>query len=296
MSVVEKALWIVERNSARKLSLTDIAGACGVSRSHLSSAFGSATGRPLIAYLRARRLSMAASALAAGAPDILEVALDAGYGSHEAFTRAFCDQFGITPERVRDRHDTGGLALVEPLELPLRPGRRLEPPRLLRAPAIRAVGLVRRQAFDALARIPSQWQAFVARMDGIPNRRAGMPVGLAYPAGDDGFDYACACEVSAFGKHPRDLADIELPARRYAVFEHRGHVSTVFDTYAAIWNEALPAGGWHPADAPAIERHHPAFDPDTGEGGLSLYVPLADTSPFPCAFGDAGHPSQAAPA
>ena len=29
-----------------------------------------------------------------GAPDILSVALDVGYGSHEAFTRAFREQFG----------------------------------------------------------------------------------------------------------------------------------------------------------------------------------------------------------
>jgi methylphosphotriester-DNA--protein-cysteine methyltransferase len=41
-------------------------------------------GISLIAYLRGRRLSEAAKALAAGAPDIFSVALDAGYGSHEA--------------------------------------------------------------------------------------------------------------------------------------------------------------------------------------------------------------------
>jgi hypothetical protein len=65
-------------------------------------------------------------------------------------------------------------------------------------------------------------------------------------------------------------------SRRYAVFEHRGHVSTLFDTYAAIWNEALEQHGWAPAPAPVIERHAPSFDPQTGEGGLSLWIPLAD--------------------
>ena len=59
------------------------------------------------------------------------------------------------------------------------------------------------------------------------------------------------------------------------MFEHRTHVSTIFDTYAAIWNEALPQHGWRPADAPVIERHLPNFDPRTGEGGLSIWIPLA---------------------
>ena len=52
-------------------------------------------------YVRGRRLTEAAKALSNGAPDILSVALDAGYGSHEAFTRAFRDEFGVTPETIR---------------------------------------------------------------------------------------------------------------------------------------------------------------------------------------------------
>jgi AraC family transcriptional regulator len=62
-----KALWIMERNSDQALNLNELALACGVSRSHLAHAFGSAVGIPAIAYLRSRRLSRAAEVLAAGA-------------------------------------------------------------------------------------------------------------------------------------------------------------------------------------------------------------------------------------
>ena len=49
-------------------------------------------------YMRGRRLSEAARVLANGGADILTVALDFGYGSHEAFTRAFRrSQFGVNP-------------------------------------------------------------------------------------------------------------------------------------------------------------------------------------------------------
>lgn len=63
--------------------------------------------------MRGRRLTEAARSLACGAPDILAVALDAGYGSHEAFTRAFRDRFGPTPETIRAQ---GNLNEIEPME------------------------------------------------------------------------------------------------------------------------------------------------------------------------------------
>src|SRR5215207_9231131 len=93
MSLPDRALWIIERNSTRPLTLDGIAAACGVSRSHLAHAFGTTTGLSVMHYVRARRLSATAQALAAGAPDILAIALEAGYGSHEAFTRAFRAHF-----------------------------------------------------------------------------------------------------------------------------------------------------------------------------------------------------------
>src|ERR1700735_5656062 len=111
------------------MSLEDIAAVCEVSRFHMSRAFGLATGRSVMRYLRGRRLTEAARLLAQGAPDILSVALDAGYGSHEAFTRAFRDQFGVTPEAVRQRGDLDNLELVEPIKMSKNGTVALEEPR-----------------------------------------------------------------------------------------------------------------------------------------------------------------------
>jgi AraC family transcriptional regulator len=111
--LTSKAVWIIERNLARPLSLAELAEACGVSPFHLAHAFGEATGQSVMRYVRGRRLSEAAKALADGARDILELALRSGYGSHEAFSRAFRNQFGITPEEVR-REGFGGNARSRP--------------------------------------------------------------------------------------------------------------------------------------------------------------------------------------
>src|SRR3981189_1280026 len=97
MNPAQKALWYIESHLARPLTIDEIAGVSGVSRFHLVRAFGAATGLSVMRYVRARRVSKAARALAAGAPDILSLALDADYGSHEAFTRPFRAYFGVTP-------------------------------------------------------------------------------------------------------------------------------------------------------------------------------------------------------
>ena len=92
MNPVNKALWYVERHFTREITLDEIASAAGVSPFYLTRAFAIATGHSIMRYVRGRRLTEAARVLAQGAPDILTVAVEVGYGSHEAFTRAFRDQ------------------------------------------------------------------------------------------------------------------------------------------------------------------------------------------------------------
>ncbi|HEV8395259.1 MAG TPA: AraC family transcriptional regulator [Vicinamibacterales bacterium] len=79
LNSIARALWFIESHFAQDITLDDVAavsGVSGVSRYHLSRTFSLATGTGLMAYVRARRLTEAARALAAGEPDILSVALD----------------------------------------------------------------------------------------------------------------------------------------------------------------------------------------------------------------------------
>jgi AraC family transcriptional regulator len=275
MSLADKALWVMERNSGRELTLSSIAAACNVSRSHLANAFGTASGWPVMAYLRARRLSEAAKRLAAGAPDILSVALEFGYGSHEAFTRAFRDQFGTTPEEVRNSGSTDRLGLVAPLRLTN--GRARSPvPTVRELRRLRLVGLSAPCSYESAIGIPAQWQAFMCdHYADIANKAPGIPIGVCRAPDEDGcFEYMCATEVSSAAPPRKPLAYLETESRTYAVFDHRDHISTIFDTYTAIWNEALPAAGLNAANGPVLEFHNDAFDPGTGLGGLQIWIPL----------------------
>src|SRR6201981_3465164 len=115
MNPAQKALWFIEGHLGQPLTLDKIASVAGVSRFHMVRSFAAATGFSVMRYVRARRLTEAARELARGAPDILTLALDADYGSHEAFPRAFRDHFGITPEAVRAATCLDHLKLQEPI-------------------------------------------------------------------------------------------------------------------------------------------------------------------------------------
>ena len=67
MNPAQKALWFIESHLADALTLDEIAGVGGISRFHMVRAFGAATGLSVMRYVRARRLSEAARALANGA-------------------------------------------------------------------------------------------------------------------------------------------------------------------------------------------------------------------------------------
>ena len=99
MESVRKALWFIEGQFGGEVSLDELSMVAGIYRHHFAHVFAGATGQSAMRYMRGRRLSEAARVLANGGADILTVALDFGYGSHEAFTRAFRDQFGVTPNR-----------------------------------------------------------------------------------------------------------------------------------------------------------------------------------------------------
>jgi len=275
MNLVGKALWFIESHFAEEISLDDIAAAGDVSRFHMSRAFGLATGLPVMRYVRGRRLTEAARVLSRGAPDILSVALDAGYGSHEAFTRAFRDQFGVTPETVRNRGGLGNLELVEPVKMNETDNIKLEEPRREAGGPLLIAGLRARYSDAAIAGIPMQWQRFGPYIGAIPAQAGREAYGVCCEFDDTGhFDYVTGVAVSSLADLPDGITGVRVPANEYLVFHHPGHVSGIHATWRAIMNNWLPASKHRPANAPGFERYAADFNPDTGLGGVEIWVPI----------------------
>lgn len=277
MNPAQRALWFIESHLGDPLTLDDIAGVGGVSRFHMVRAFAAATGLPVMRYVRTRRLTEAARALAGGAPDILSLALQADYGSHEAFTRAFRDHFGMTPEAVRAATCLDQLALQEPILMDSTMTDDLAAPRFETAKAFLVAGLGERITCDNGAVIPGLWHRFHQDVADIPARVGHVAYGVCCNGDDSGnFDYIAGVEVADFSDLPRRFGRVRIPAQRYAVFSHRDHISSIRRTVITIWNHWLPASGLTAADAPNFERYDEIFDPATGSGGFEIWVPVKE--------------------
>jgi len=277
MNPAQKALWFVESHLADELTLDEIAAIGGISRFHMVRAFAAATGLSVMRYVRARRLTEAARALAGGAPDILSVALDADYGSHEAFTRAFRDHFGVTPEAVRAATRLDYLKLQEPITMDSTAIDNLQAPRFETAKPPLVAGISERYSRENGAGIPGQWQRFHQSVENIPGRIGQVAYGVCCNGDDAGnFDYIAGVEVSDFSDLPREFSRVRIPEQKYAVFAHRDHIATVRRTINTIWNHWLPASGMKAADAPNFERYDENFDPLTGNGGLEIWIPVRE--------------------
>jgi AraC family transcriptional regulator len=275
MNPAQKALWYIESHLAAALTLDEISGIAGVSRFHLVRAFAAATGFSVMRYVRARRLTEAARALAAGAPDILALALDADYGSHEAFTRAFRDYFGVTPEAVRAATCLDHLKLQEPILMDSTATDHLNPPRFETSKPLLVAGVGDRFSHEDGAGIPALWQRFHQTVAQLPSRVGPVAYGVCCNGDDAGnFDYIAGVEVTDFSDLPRDLMRVRIPAQKYAVFTHREHISTIRRTVNTIWNHWLPQSGFQAGDAPNFERYDENFDPHTGNGGLEIWLPI----------------------
>ena len=274
MSLANKALFVIERSLDEDLDLDEIAARCGVSRFHLAHVFGVALGVPVMAYVRGRRLTEAARVLAEGAPNILHVALDSGYSSHEAFSRAFKAQFGMNPETARRTLPVQGW--TEPLPRLESKMSALKDPEIRREGELLFVGMKARVPYARMmAEATAQWRRFMAGpYEEIGRKLPGPPTGIEMAHDEEGCDYVTGARVSGFAAVPPGCEKLTVAPAEYAVFLHEGNVASVGETFRAIFDEWLPASGRKPAAAPGLETYTDRFDPRTGEGGMKLWIPL----------------------
>ena len=267
-SLVRRTLWRIETELSHSPSLSDLAEAEGVSRFHLMRAFSVVTGQTVMSYVRARRLSEAADRLRKSDDRLLTIALDAGYDSHEAFARAFKGMFGTPPSAVRA--DPGIIPrLQEPIVMTSEIHTAPEP-RIVDRVAQRIVGVSEAYTMDTRVRIPAQWERTVEEFG--PAMCGGETFGVCYAF--DGASFRYLAGVTSERSGAADWPDhLDIPAARYAVFDHEGHISQIPDTWEAIFENWAPNSGLRIAEAPQFELYAADFDP-AGSGRVSIWIPV----------------------
>jgi AraC family transcriptional regulator len=98
---IEDVMRYIRLHISEPLDRETLAAVAGFSVPHFHRVFTAHVGESAISYVRRLRLERAARKLRMGAVDITEVALAAGYDTHAAFSKAFKQQFGLSPSEFR---------------------------------------------------------------------------------------------------------------------------------------------------------------------------------------------------
>lgn len=104
--LITKALnYIKYENKKSDITIDDVATHAGFSTDYFNRIFFAHTGFNIMEYVRFSRLKKAAHLLRGTNNDILDIALDCGYEAHESFSRAFKNQYGISPSEYRKKYE-----------------------------------------------------------------------------------------------------------------------------------------------------------------------------------------------
>ena len=98
---INDARQYIREHIDEPLSREVLAAVAGFSVPHFHRIFTACVGENIAGYVRRVRMERAGRKLRMGAVDITEVALAAGYDTHAAFSKAFKQQFGLSPSEFR---------------------------------------------------------------------------------------------------------------------------------------------------------------------------------------------------
>jgi AraC family transcriptional regulator len=262
ISALNRLVDLVEEHLTEELDIGGVAKALGTTEYHLRRMFSSLAGMPLSEYVRRRRMTVAAGDVVRGVDDLLSIAVRHGYGSTEAFGRAFLAVHGAGPSAVR--RDGGPLRTQPQLRFRLTvEGNIPMDTRIVDRPAFRLVGHAARVPLIHRGINPHIQQHIAAlpmaehqRLKALGNTE---PVGLLQvsdgvdPDATEGSELTYLHGVAIIGATPDGLDTIEVPAGTWAIFRTTGpHPETLQQAWAATATEWFPSNPWRLRPGPSI--------------------------------------------
>lgn len=99
--IIDEIDYCIRQHADEAMTLSSLAGKLGYSEYYFSRKFKEISGMQFRDYLRYRKLAFALKEVRDTEEGILDIAVRYGFSSHEAFTRAFKESYGITPSEYR---------------------------------------------------------------------------------------------------------------------------------------------------------------------------------------------------
>lgn len=284
---LEAAVVYIESNLHDDINVEDVARAAGYSYYHLTRQFYAILGENVGSYIKKRRLADAAKKLVYTDMRITDIALENGFDSSEAFSRAFKSAYKHSPSNYRkNRLDAfiGSKEMLEPALLRHHARNITVHPEIIELPDILAAGIRGHTTLRDNV-IPQLWASFTGMLRQIPNRsKSGRAFGICEACEDNtiytmnnnvSFSEVAAVEVDSFEGLPPLFVPKVLKAGRYAVFTHRGSLAMLTKTFGYIW------GTWFLNTKETVDEKedfelydHRFISFDHPDSEIDIYIPI----------------------
>ncbi|ABM09912.1 AraC family transcriptional regulator [Pseudarthrobacter sp. PvP004] len=276
-----RAIELIEQDLTAEIEVADLARAALTSEYHFRRMFSSLAGLPISEYIRRRRLTAATAEILEGRA-VLDVAFRYGYGSAEAFTRAFKAMHGLNPSQARL---PGAVLHSQPqLRFHVRvEGNTDMKHRIEDKPAFRLIGLKARVPLvhEGPNHAIIEFQrgldpAVTARMLELADADPAGPLSVTDNMEEqrtEGSELDYWHAVASTKPAPPGFDSLEVPAGLWVVFETEGKFPEVLQ---GMWADA--ATEWFPANpyrwAPGPEMLSVQVEPGRTHGRGQLWIPI----------------------
>ncbi|MEU5433540.1 AraC family transcriptional regulator [Streptomyces sp. NPDC020719] len=280
---LNQAMDHIEAHLDRSIEAAELARIAATSEYHFRRMFSALAGMPLSEYIRRRRMTVAGAEVLSDERTLLEVAVRYGYGSGEAFARAFRAVHGVGPGEARRT----GAALHSQPRMSFRlivEGSSSMRYRVVEKDEFRVVGkkarvpLVHEGVNPAIAGfIQDLGQETVQRISGLSDQE---PEGIVSVTDDIDPSRAEGTELDYYHAvvtgltPPEDLDALTVPAGTWAVFESSGPFPQALQNmWRDVFTEWFPSNPYRSRPGPEILRvRYP--QERAGHADAALWIPV----------------------
>ncbi len=276
---LNEAVNYIEDGLSSEIDLERAAQIACCSVFHFQRMFSYIAGIPLGEYIRRRKMTEAAFDLQKNGLKVIDAALKYGYESPTSFNRAFQSVHGVSPANARAE----GVCLKAypriSFKIMIRGDAEMNY-RIETKEAFRIVGPKKHYKMDVesnFAEVPLFWQeqtqaGVIPRLCELMNCEPSGILGVCTCMEGKDFDYYIS--VASDKPAPEDLAEYEVPACTWAIFECIGPMpKAIQELQTRIVSEWLPVSGYEYADAPDIEVYFEG-DQSSADYRCEVWLPI----------------------
>jgi AraC family transcriptional regulator len=236
IKIVNDAIQYIEANLHRNPNLQELASQYYISPTHFYRIFRAVTNQTVKSYILGRKLSEAAIALRNTDRNVVEIAFQYGFNSHEQFTRDFQNMFHVTPSRYRKENTF--IALMDKVDIVERDFRNKNKDIVVDycCREFKEIKLLGKEVFlnpecpcemeNLIRKVGDFWRDYVVqgtarRWFNVARRDSSDP--------SRGFCFYGIAEEEHWGDRS-GLAERIIPESKYAIFVYPDFMGMVFDT------------------------------------------------------------------